>query len=172
MELLVGYQRMMPLQFNNDKTIINLQRILGQYLFNPPNVAGWPGGKNWIDSSSLVIRMRLPEALFMSKELNLNLKETDAEMMSERHNPVVIDTQTTKPFKVGKVDVDWSNYMAYWKKYKKDELPQALVNYLLTSPLSAGKLADLCSFADNDNDEEHIKSLTILLMELPEYQLT
>src|SRR6185312_984892 len=74
-ELLVGYQRMIPMEFKNERTWINLQQVLGQYLFNPPNVAGWPGGKNWIDSSSLVIRMRLPEAFFSLKELNLTAKE-------------------------------------------------------------------------------------------------
>jgi len=170
-ELLVGYQRLLPMQFNNDKTIINLQRILGQYLFNPPNVAGWPGGTNWIDSSSLVIRMRLPEALFMSKELNLSLKETDAEMMGMHHNPVAIDTQAAKPFRVGKVDLDWSNYIAHWKQYKKEELPHALADYLLAKSISDRQFSEVCGFADNDSIDEYIKSLTILFMELPEYQL-
>ena len=67
MELLIGFQRLLPMVFENERVNIRLQRILGQYLFNPPNVAGWPGGKNWIDSSSLVIRMKLPEALFVPK---------------------------------------------------------------------------------------------------------
>ncbi len=32
---------------------------LGQALFNPPNVAGWPGGRTWINSSSLAKRYEL-----------------------------------------------------------------------------------------------------------------
>ena len=170
-ELLVGYQRMLPMQFSNDKTIINLQRVLGQYLFEPPNVAGWPGGKNWIDSSSLVIRMRLPEAFFASKELNLSAKETDGEMAETHHGPVTIDTQPSKTFKVGKVDINWDNYLAYWRKYEKEELPMALANYLLAAPLSPGKLNEVVSFADPGSNNGYIKSLTVLLMELPEYQL-
>jgi uncharacterized protein (DUF1800 family) len=171
-ELLVGYQRLLPMMFDNDKTVINLQRILGQYLFNPPNVAGWPGGKNWIDSSSLVIRMRLPESLFGSKELDLSAKETDAEMTEGHRHAVTMDTQPAKAVKMGKVTIDWSNYLAFWRGYKRAELPAAIAAYLLPVKLPAERLKQVTTFADNDSEDEYIKSLTILLMELPEYQLT
>lgn len=36
---------------------------LGQGLFNPPNVKGWPGGNAWIDSATLVGREQFIEAL-------------------------------------------------------------------------------------------------------------
>lgn len=32
---------------------------LGQSLFNPPNVKGWPGGRSWINSSTLIGRANL-----------------------------------------------------------------------------------------------------------------
>ncbi len=171
-ELLVGYQRLIPMQFENHKTTLNLQRVLAQYLFNPPNVAGWPGGTTWIDSSSLVTRMRLPEAFFKSNELDLSLKESDAEMAEAHHEPVNMETQPVKPFRVGRADADWSAYVAYWKGYKKDELPQAIAAYLLPSSPTQQQIMQVISFADNDSIDEFIKSLTILFMELPEYQLT
>jgi uncharacterized protein (DUF1800 family) len=170
-ELLVGYQRILPMQFENGKTILNLQRTLGQYLFNPPNVAGWPGGKTWIDSSSLVIRMRLPEAFFMSKELNLSLKESDAEMAAMHREPISKDSQPSEPFRVGKVLADWSAYKSYWSTHNKEQLPAAIADYLLPFPIPNEQLATVSSFADADNMDEYIKSLTILIMELPEYQL-
>ncbi len=171
-ELLVGYQRMIPMQFADHKTVLNVQRVLGQYLFNPPGVAGWPGGANWIDSSSLVTRMRLPEAFFKSKELDLSLKESDAEMAEAHHEPVTADSQPAKPFRVGRADADWSAYLAHWKEYKEEELPQAIAAYLLPGPLSRQQISQVVSFADKDSIEEYIKSLTILFMELPEFQLT
>ena len=171
-ELLVGYQRMIPMQFADHKTVLNVQRVLGQYLFNPPGVAGWPGGANWIDSSSLVTRMRLPEAFFKSKELDLSLKESDAEMAEAHHETVTMDTQPAKPFRVGRADADWSAYLAHWKEYKEEELPEAIAAYLLPGPLSRQQISQVVSFADKDSIEEYIKSLTILFMELPEFQLT
>ena len=32
---------------------------MGQLLFYPPNVAGWPGGSSWINSSTLLTRINL-----------------------------------------------------------------------------------------------------------------
>ncbi len=170
-ELLVGYQRMLPMQFDKDNTILNLQRILGQHLFNPPNVAGWPGGKNWIDSSSLVIRMRLPEALFGTKELNLATKDNDKEIAGTMKMGKGKDKTTDKQFRVGKVAVKWDDYLNIWKKYNRQELPGLLAGFLLPFPLPDDKLTDVISCADSSSDDSFIKSLTILFMELPEYQL-
>ena len=172
-ELLVGYQRLVPLQFQDTKILINLQRVLGQYLFNAPNVAGWPGGKNWIDSSSLVIRMRLPEALFASQDLDLTAKEHDAEspaMMQHMENTA--ESPKAIQYKVGKAIPDWDNYVAYWKKTNRETLPASLANFLLTVPLTQQQIKDTNSFADHFDDADYIKSLTILLMEMPEFQLT
>ncbi|MDP1984136.1 MAG: DUF1800 domain-containing protein [Sulfuritalea sp.] len=38
-------------------------RQLGQDLFAPPNVKGWPGGETWINSSTLLARKQLAERL-------------------------------------------------------------------------------------------------------------
>jgi hypothetical protein len=34
-------------------------RLLGQELFNPPNVAGWSGGRSWINAASLLGRFNV-----------------------------------------------------------------------------------------------------------------
>lgn len=47
-----------------------LQRMLGQVLLNPPNVAGWKEGYAWIDSSSLMLRLKLPSALLNKGNLD------------------------------------------------------------------------------------------------------
>jgi uncharacterized protein (DUF1800 family) len=36
---------------------------MGQDLFNPPNVGGWPGGRQWINSRSLISRSNYAAAL-------------------------------------------------------------------------------------------------------------
>ena len=36
---------------------------MGQALFMPPNVAGWPGGATWINSSALLQRINMAAAL-------------------------------------------------------------------------------------------------------------
>ena len=169
-ELLVGYQRMLPITFNDPKIQIHIQRILGQHLFNPPGVAGWAGGKNWIDSSSLVVRMRLPEALLGNAELYLNLKDVTPESGGMRAGKQGYN-QREQLFRLGKEDADWAAYLNYWKQKSATKLDSELANYLLNVQISDPHLQDALSFSNNSSNEEFIKSFTIRLMELPEYQL-
>ncbi len=62
-ELLAGIRRMLPMQLDNDNIQLLLQNALGQILFYPPNVAGWQGGNAWIDSSTLMLRLRIPQLI-------------------------------------------------------------------------------------------------------------
>lgn len=170
-ELLVGMNRTIAMDFKNNKTLINLQRILGQQLFAPPNVAGWSGGRNWIDSSSLVIRMQLSGAFFASKELHLEAKEAlDSETTVDSKMQAYKKAQGDR-FKVGQVAADWSAYLESWLSYDEQELPRMLADYLLPVRISDQSLKNLHAFIDTTNKQTLIQSLTIRLMGLPEYQL-
>ncbi|MBS0633238.1 MAG: DUF1800 domain-containing protein [Verrucomicrobia bacterium] len=46
------------------RLVLNPLRQMGQALYNPPNVRGWVGGRNWINSATLAARRRLVGALF------------------------------------------------------------------------------------------------------------
>ncbi|MEM1408250.1 MAG: DUF1800 domain-containing protein [Bacteroidota bacterium] len=63
-ELIVRYRRLFDLQVKDKELWLRTQKVLGQMIFNPPNVAGWPGGQTWIDSSSLLFRMNLAPLFF------------------------------------------------------------------------------------------------------------
>ncbi len=73
-ELLVGIRRLIPMELDRPEVQMLFQKVLGQVLFFPPNVAGWPGGKNWIDSSALMFRMRLPQLLTNSEQFLISTK--------------------------------------------------------------------------------------------------
>src|ERR1700759_5280054 len=81
---LVGLRRQLPMEIQNPMVQIVLERLLGQVLFSPPNVAGWPGGKHWIDSSSLMLRMRLPQIVYRSDVITSRPKDDDDVMMGMR----------------------------------------------------------------------------------------
>lgn len=56
--------------------VVNPLRQMGQVLYNPPNVRGWVGGHNWINSASLAARRGLVEFLFTAlNERALNQDE-------------------------------------------------------------------------------------------------
>ncbi len=56
--------------------VLNPLRQMGQTLYNPPNIRGWVGGRNWINSATLAARRALVESLFVPiDEKNLNADE-------------------------------------------------------------------------------------------------
>jgi uncharacterized protein (DUF1800 family) len=55
-DLLVGTIRSFDLVMPAPDTLVNLGRQLGQDLFNPPNVRGWPGHTAWIGTQTLLVR--------------------------------------------------------------------------------------------------------------------
>ena len=46
------------------RLVVNPMRQMGQVLFYPPNVRGWLGGRNWVNSASLSARRSAVENLF------------------------------------------------------------------------------------------------------------
>ena len=80
-ELMVGIRRLIPMELERPEAQLLFERALGQILFYPPNVAGWPGGKNWIDSSALMFRMRIPQILTNADEFLIRPKDDDDVMM-------------------------------------------------------------------------------------------
>ena len=76
-ELLAGIRRTLNVQIDNDQALLGIQKALGQTLFMPPNVAGWPGGRSWIDSSSLLLRLQVPSVLFRDADFAVTLKQDE-----------------------------------------------------------------------------------------------
>lgn len=62
-DFLASIHKIVPFEFEQPKQILLVQRLLGQTLLKPPNVAGFKTGRNWIDSNTLVKRLRLPSIL-------------------------------------------------------------------------------------------------------------
>ena len=58
-ELLVGTVRLLNLPIKDTTMLAKYGKRLGQDLFDPPNVKGWPGGTRWITSATLLNRWQL-----------------------------------------------------------------------------------------------------------------
>ncbi len=102
--LLVNLCRNFNIRFVDHRECLRIQRVLGQVLLMPPNVGGWPEGKNWIDSSTLLYRLNLPSLLLKGASLSLNPKKEfdarleDADVSEESRNDRVRFVTDTKPF--------------------------------------------------------------------------
>ncbi len=67
-KLLVGVARQLVLDVTITSGINRYLAALGQGLFSPPNVKGWPGGETWISAGTLALRYHLADLILDSKE--------------------------------------------------------------------------------------------------------
>jgi hypothetical protein len=61
-DYLVGAARALGIE-TDAKGVPTVLARMGQELFNPPNVAGWPGGPSWLTSGTWLARLNLANAL-------------------------------------------------------------------------------------------------------------
>jgi uncharacterized protein (DUF1800 family) len=68
-ELLVGTIRLLNLPIKDTTMLAKYGKRLGQDLFDPPNVKGWPGGVRWITSVTLLNRWQLLQRALRGSEM-------------------------------------------------------------------------------------------------------
>jgi uncharacterized protein (DUF1800 family) len=167
-ELLVGIRRFLPMEMNNDQAQLLFQRTLGQVLFYPPNVAGWPGGKTWIDSSTLMLRLRIPQILTANEVLNIRPKDDDDVMMGQ-----MMETKMKKIREVtngGVGVVDWSLVNKVYASTAKENLLTKISETLIQTKSKVSTTV-LSKYINNESRENYVKSAIVNSMSTPEYQL-
>ena len=63
-DLVVGTLRQFELPVVDPMPLVMITTQLGQNLFAPPNVKGWPGGTAWINTQTLLARKQFAERVF------------------------------------------------------------------------------------------------------------
>jgi len=77
-ELIIGAIRMLGARYNpgtsagqeNANILAYLSRLLGQELYNPPDVSGWPHGLGWINTANLLMRFTFADFLMIFRTIN------------------------------------------------------------------------------------------------------
>ncbi|HSZ26192.1 MAG TPA: DUF1800 domain-containing protein [Cytophagaceae bacterium] len=176
-ELLVNVMRVNQVHVENDQVLIQFQKLLGQNLFNPPNVAGWPGGKSWIDSSSLMLRMRLPEIFYYDQEFMAQSKVDGIDldndpMAAQKKQEQMNKNYLTKANQRIKATLHWDSYIAIFDKVPMEDLFDEIVQlHIRTNKISVSKEI-VESKIDTSNKIDYIKGVTTFVMSTPEYQLS
>ena len=152
-DFLVSLNRQFSIEYESNSTLIVIQRGLGQLLFYPPNVAGWPGGKSWINSSTLILRLRLPSMLLNSGVIDIETEDDDPDDG--------IMAMSKSSYKNYKTLVNWDKIITEYKHAELNELAQVLLGSALEEELKTIIKADTGS----------TKELILKLVSLPHYQL-
>ena len=156
-ELLTGLNRQFYINYQNPDVLLQFQRTLGQVLFRPPNVAGWPGGRNWIDSSSLMYRIKIPSTILNAGVIDFTGKanpEDEAYLASVRKQQLnVIKRVQAQP--------DWDKFL---HDIPAGTSKEQLAEFMLEPSVNK-------TVKDDINNAPDIKTTAIQIVSTPEYQL-
>lgn len=153
-ELMAGMMRMLPMNIQNPENLIVYQKLLGQMLLYPPNVSGWPNGKSWIDSSTLMLRLQIPQIWSGLRPLEYSPRQDDDIDMGMKSREIALN----KAFKNPNITIDWNRVE---KTFAHKKCEDYLIQNVKTLDMNSVK-----KFSDNS-----IRMNVINLMSTPEYQL-
>jgi len=88
-EFIVGTLRQLEVQPPSGLPFAVLSAGMGQNLFSPPNVKGWPGGNAWIDTNTLLARKQFVDRMARADENPLRM--TTVAMPPSRNMPNLAD---------------------------------------------------------------------------------
>ena len=156
-ELLAGLTRQFYITYQNPDVLMQFQRTLGQVLFRPPNVAGWPGGKSWIDSSSLMYRMKIPSTILNAGVISFTGKadpgdETYLAAMRKQQLNVIKRVQAQP---------DWDKLL--------NDIPKNTTNVEIAGFMLEPHLND--AVVEEISNAPDLKTAIIQIVSTPEYQL-
>ncbi len=156
-EFIAGIKTTVPVNFKKTKQLLYIQRLLGQTLLDPPNVAGWKGGRSWIDSNTIVLRLKLPSLL-----LNGGYISKTTLGAYDNSTATTIADFKKKYGKWFKTEVDWDAFNKAFGKVK--------LNDLHTHILACNISDDAKTYLDGLHKVSK-QEYCVQLMSLPEYQM-
>lgn len=155
-ELFIGIQNIVPVQFQKKKQMLYVQKVMGQTLLDPPNVAGWKQNRYWIDGNTLMVRMKLASLLLNNAIINIDVKGEFEDSFEDYY------AQEHKKNRFLKVTSDWDRFYSDYQSVSKE----VLKDLLIVSKIDKDTARFLSKLSETDNKEYMIQ-----LMSLPEYQL-
>jgi len=160
-DLITGLSRQFNITYTKPQALIFLQKKLNQTIFYPPNVAGWPGGKYWIDNSTLMLRIKLASIILNDGIISDDdgyERDLDTMMLMQKKKKNKKNTLSRRI----RVTSDWNMFLSSLETKEKE----LLISFLIQPHLS--KTAQ--EIVKNSNNTS-IKSFVVKLLSLPEYQL-
>lgn len=157
-DLVVGMSRGLNIQYDNEQALIFAQKALGQVLFNPPNVAGWAGGKAWIDNSTMMLRLNLVTYLLYASDVDFRTK---SDLKASSRN---------KAMRKLEANVNLVPLQQMLSTNDKERTIEELSDFLLQRDPAVDKKL-IQQYAQSGTDQDFIKMAIARITSLPEYQL-
>ncbi len=150
-ELFVGLKKILDVDLPQQNIMKIVGKGLGQALFNPPNVAGWPGDKSWIDNATLMLRLNLPHLLLLAKDVEVKGMESFSRKPKNK-------------------SADLRPFIQEFSKKENSEIADDLIHHFIHPPLAMNK-GLLYKRIELSTPEEVIQKIIFRTLSLPEFQM-
>jgi hypothetical protein len=157
-ELAVSNLRLLQATRATPAYVLRAVAALDQDLMNPPNVAGWPGQRDWINATTFVTRNAFSETYIMGGSFDGrggNRAQIEVDAMA-----------FARGFGVAKAAELVDSFTTHLLRYPLDE---ATRDYLITVLIGTADPDDWS--LDYPGAETQVKQCLVELMRLPEFQL-
>jgi uncharacterized protein (DUF1800 family) len=163
-ELLAGINRTFRVQYTADRPLLFLMNFLKQSPMMVPSVNGWPFQKEWIDQSTLMLRLRLGRILLDDGELDISVKPDNDQ------NPESGQMKSLQR-RVDKItsQVNWEDFASHFSSKSDDALLTSLNRFLIpgSGPSMQLNRIPIKGLAH----AEKVKKLAIELISTPDFQM-
>jgi hypothetical protein len=153
-QLVAGTIRVLGVDMPPNRVLTAALNQMGQVPLEPPNVKGWPGGRMWINTSTLFVRYNT--AVWLAG--------------GGGQVPMARGGRPGKfKFAMGRAD---TNFAPQASVSEAQKVVDAWVDRLIQRPLEPDKKKVLIeALGDRPNDEDAVKKMVQLIVSMPEYQL-
>lgn len=152
-ELVVGGVRELRTPVRDLSALLDAMDLMGQSLFFPPSVAGWPGGRTWINTSTMFVRQNTMAFLLTGR------KPSGPDALADRQayepQPIMDELRAA----LGEGD--------------DLHLVRSVLRYTLgrTPEHAVGSLLEVLTQRGGSRDGEALRDMLLLVAAMPEYQL-
>ncbi len=109
-DFIIGTTRTLAVDVPDALPLALAMRNIGQDLFAPPNVRGWPGGEAWINSSTLLARKQFIERLLRASEM-------ERSAMLRRESPDPADGKTRMAEAMRQIHFDSAGWLSHYRDF-------------------------------------------------------
>jgi uncharacterized protein (DUF1800 family) len=178
--LLVGACRDTKIEGDLSPALAQAIVPLGQELFNPPTVKGWPSGEEWITATTLSLRQRLPEVLIDGQPLTGTEPLGRIRGTLVPRDPVEADKLVKRLLALDEEKLQITNSAGIEAVFRPENLAvsgdteemvdRLLADFLVVKPRATTRAAivDACKLVE---PQDRVKMAVRLILASPEYQV-
>jgi hypothetical protein len=186
-EFVIGAFRAVAEGEVSPQVLIKSMEAMGQQLFAPPNVKGWPGGQTWLNTSTVLARQNFAQALAMgtlwkqrlprggrfdavpeAEEVDLTVEPPPG---AKKPEPKPMPEEPPPP-----KNLDVARFLQSEKASTPEDVVRVLLDLFLPGGVSPSRRQQLVAFVADGKPagpalERRARETAHAIMSMPEYQL-